>query len=219
MKVVLMGPPGAGKGTQATKLVEKFAFTHLSSGDIFRAEKASGSELGQKLSEYMAAGALVPDEIVVEMMAKAIAAVEGGLLLDGFPRTVAQAKALDATLAEMNAPLDAVAIITADDNAIVGRITGRRACPECAKGFHVEFIPSAKGDVCDACEGDIALTQREDDKEDVVRDRLSAYKAQTEPVIAYYREGGAVKVIEVDGMSTPEGVAGEMASALQAIEG
>ena len=136
-----MGPPGAGKGTQAKKLVEKFGMTHLSSGDIFRAEKDSGSELGQKLAEIMAKGELVPDEIVVEMMAKAIASVEGGLLLDGFPRTVAQAEALDKTLAEIGSPLDVVAIITADDGAIVERITGRRSCPSTGRVYHVKYMP------------------------------------------------------------------------------
>ena len=154
MRIVLMGPPGAGKGTQAKRLVDKFGMTHLSSGDIFRAEKASGSELGQKLAEYMAAGELVPDEIVVEMMAKAIAkaSAEGpGLLLDGFPRTVAQAEALDAQLAQAQTPLDAVVVITAQDGEIVGRITGRRSCPACGEAYHVTFIPPKAQGVCDAC--------------------------------------------------------------------
>lgn len=219
MRVVLMGPPGAGKGTQAKRLVDKFGMTHLSSGDIFRAEKASGSELGEKLSEYMAKGALVPDDIVVEMMAKAITAVDGGLLLDGFPRTVAQAEALDKTLSDQDAPLDAVVVITADDDAIVGRITGRRSCPKCGKAFHVEFIPSAKGEYCDACDGDVKLTQREDDKESTVRDRLSAYKAQTEPVIDYYRKSDDVEVVEVDGMQSPDDVTNDMIAALESLKG
>ncbi len=219
MRVVLMGPPGAGKGTQAKRLVDKFGMTHLSSGDIFRAEKASGSELGEKLSSYMDKGALVPDEIVVEMMAKAIMNVDGGLLLDGFPRTVAQAEALDKTLQQAGAPLDAVVLITADDDAIVDRITGRRSCPQCGKAFHVEFLPSAKGEYCDVCEGDIKLTQREDDKEATVRDRLAAYKAQTEPVIDYYRNSGEVKVVEVDGMQSPDEVTQDMVAALESLQG
>ena len=217
MRIVLMGPPGAGKGTQAKRLVETFSMTHLSSGDIFRAEKASGSELGQKLAEYMTAGVLVPDEIVVEMMAKAIVAVDGGLMLDGFPRTVAQAEALDETLEAKGTPLDAVVVITADDDEIVGRITGRRSCPSCGKGFHVEFMPSEKGEQCDVCEEAVTLTQRADDKEETVRERLSAYKAQTEPVIAYYREQGKVKVVEVNGSQTPDEVTAEMVAALEAL--
>jgi adenylate kinase len=210
-----MGPPGAGKGTQAAKLVERFGMTHLSSGDIFRAEKASGSELGQKLNEYMARGDLVPDDIVVQMMAKAIAAVPGGLLLDGFPRTVAQAEALDKTLAEMNTPLDGVVVITADNDEIVKRITGRRTCPSCNKGFHVKHMPSARGEYCDACEEQVALAQREDDREEVVRQRLETYYQQTEPVIAYYKDSDKVSVIEVDGMQSPDAVFEDIASALE----
>ena len=215
MRIVLMGPPGAGKGTQAEKLVENYGMTHLSSGDIFRAEKASNSPLGEKLAQYMAEGKLVPDELVVEMMASAISAVDGALLLDGFPRTVAQAQALDETLASRNLSLDAVVLITADDQMIVSRITGRQYCPECKKGFHVEFIPSARGQYCDACQGDVTLQQREDDSEEVVRQRLEAYRAQTEPVINYYRSAGQVRIIEVDGTPSPDKVAEMIAARIE----
>ncbi|MCK5114124.1 MAG: adenylate kinase [Phycisphaerae bacterium] len=217
MRVVLMGPPGAGKGTQAEKLVEKFGMVHLSSGDIFRAEKASGSELGQKLAAIMETGALVPDDVVVEMMAKAIVAVEGsGLLLDGFPRTVAQGEALDETLTKMDAPLDAVVIIAADDDEIVGRITGRRSCPSTGKIYHVEYMPPKVEGIDD--ETGESLVQRDDDKEDVVRQRLEAYKKQTQPVIDYYRETGKVKIVEVDGMQSPDSVFADIAAALEAGE-
>lgn len=210
-----MGPPGAGKGTQAERLVEKFGMVHLSSGDIFRAEKASGSQLGEKLAAIMETGALVPDDVVVEMMAKAIVAVKGGgLLLDGFPRTVAQGEALDETLTKMDTPLDAVVIITAADDEIVERITGRRSCPSTGKIYHVKNMPP-KIDGIDDATGE-SLVQRDDDKEDVVRQRLAAYKNQTQPVIEYYRETGKVKIIEVDGMQSPDCVFGDIASALQA---
>lgn len=212
-----MGPPGAGKGTQAARLVEKFGFTHLSSGDIFRAEKASGSDLGKQLAEYMDAGKLVPDEIVVAMMAKAITKVEGGLMLDGFPRTVAQGEALDQQLNDAGKPLEAVLVITADDDAIVERITGRRNCPKCGRGYHVKFMAPAKDGYCDDCP-DTELAQRSDDTEEVVRQRLNAYKAQTEPVIGYYKNSDAVKLIEVDGNQSPDAVTAEMINALESLQ-
>jgi adenylate kinase len=214
-----MGPPGAGKGTQAKRLVDRFGMVHLSSGDIFRAEKASGSELGEKLAGYMASGALVPDEIVVEMMAKAITSSDGpgGLLLDGFPRTVAQAQALDRQLDQAGKPLDAVVVIVAEDAAIVARITGRRTCPECGEAYHVVFMPTKKEGVCDAC-GE-ALVQRDDDTEAVVKQRLDAYNAQTEPVVAYYREQESLDVMEIDGGKSPEEVTQAIVSALDALKG
>ena len=219
MRIVLMGPPGAGKGTQAKRLVESFGMAHLSSGDIFRAEKASGSELGAKLAEYMEAGQLVPDEMVVQIMANAITGSDGeaGLLLDGFPRTVPQAEALDAQLSEAGKPLDAVTVIRADDNEIVGRITGRRSCPVCGKVYHVTFIPPKVAGQCD--EDGEALTQRADDTEEVVRERLAAYYAQTEPVIAYYRDRADMRIVEVDGNASPGAVTDELVAKLEALRG
>ena len=217
MRIVLMGPPGAGKGTQAKRLVEKFGMVHLSSGDIFRAEKAGGSPLGQKLAEYMGSGALVPDDIVVEMMAKAITGSDSdaGLLLDGFPRTVAQAEALDAQLDKADKPLDAVVVIVADADAIVERITGRRSCSKCGKAYHVRFLPSRAEGACDDCAAD--LIQREDDTEDVVRRRLAAYNAETEPVIAYYRGRDGLDVIDIDGSKGPDEVTVSTVSALEVL--
>ncbi len=212
-----MGPPGAGKGTQAKRLVEKFGMTHLSSGDIFRAEKASGSELGKKLDEYMSAGQLVPDETVVAMMAKAITQSDSaaGLLLDGFPRTVAQGQALDAQLAEADKPLDAVVVIAVDDDEIVGRITGRRMC-SCGQSFHVKYLPPKVEGLCDACGAE--LVQRTDDTEEVVRERLDAYNAQTEPVIEYYRGVDGQTVIEIDGNASPDEVTASMVSVLESLK-
>lgn len=213
MRVVLMGPPGAGKGTQAKRLVERFGMTHLSSGDILRAERASGSELGEKLKSYMDSGELVPDEIVVEIMAGAIAKQDAdkGVLLDGFPRTVAQAEALDEQLERLGLALEAVLVIEADESLLVERITGRRSCPDCGRVYHIKNIPPAKEGVCDACEAE--LLQRDDDTEEVVRRRLSAYRSQTEPVIEYYAADGR-KIIRLDGGAPLEEVAELAAEAL-----
>jgi adenylate kinase len=217
LRIVLMGPPGAGKGTQAQKMKEQFGMTHLSSGDIFRAEKASGSSLGRELDKYMSAGELVPDDLVVEIMAKAILSAQSdkGLLLDGFPRTVAQAEALDRTLGEKGVSLDAVVVINADDELLVERITGRRVCPSTGKVYHVKYMPP-KRDMVDDETGE-PLIQRDDDKEEVVRQRLEKYKQQTEPVIGYYRRSGSVNVIDINGNRKPDEVAEEITQALQAL--
>jgi len=165
-----MGPPGAGKGTQAKRLVDEFGMTHLSSGDILRAEKASGSELGKTLSKFMDAGQLVPDETVVNVMAKALTGGGSkGLLLDGFPRTVPQAVSLDQQLFKAGKPLDAVVVIDADTSLIVDRITGRWSCPKDGQVYHVRNIPPRKAGVCDLC--GTALTQRKDDTAEVVKQR------------------------------------------------
>ena len=216
MRIVLMGPPGAGKGTQAKRLVDQFGMTHLSSGDILRAEKASGSELGKMLAKYMDAGQLVPDDVVVNVMAKALTCgAAAGLLLDGFPRTVPQAEALDRQLAKAGKPLDAVVVMTADENLIVGRITGRWSCPKCGEVYHLVTMPPKKAGICDRCA--TALIQRADDTETVVRKRLDAYNRQTEPVIGYYRARGDIKMVEVDGGAPAEKVTAEIAGALKKI--
>lgn len=215
MRVLLMGPPGAGKGTQAKRLAEKFDMLHLSSGDILRAERTSGSELGRRLKSYMDAGELVPDGIVVEIMAGAISevAADKGLLLDGFPRTVDQARALDQQLAELGRPLDAVLVIEAPDDLLVERITGRRSCPSCGSVYHVGYLRPQVAGRCDKCGAE--LIQRADDTEEVVRERLSAYVAQTAPVIDYYVSGGGQRVVTIDGSAAPEEVMGRAVAALE----
>lgn len=212
-----MGPPGAGKGTQAKRLVDEFGMKHLSSGDILRAEKASGSELGKSLAAYMDAGQLVPDDVVVNVMAKALTSGDSskGLLLDGFPRTVPQAKALDEQLAKAGKPLDAVVVIDADNSLIVDRITGRRSCPKCGRVYHVRNIRPKKDNACDDC--GTQLVQRSDDTEEVVRNRLEAYYRQTEPVIAYYRGRKGLPIIEADGGAPIGQVQQQLIGALKAL--
>lgn len=210
-----MGPPGAGKGTQAKKLAAVFGMEHLSSGDILRAERAGASELGGKLSEYMDAGRLVPDDIVVDVMAKAITSstTPGGMLLDGFPRTVQQAEALDDQLDQAGKPLDAVVVLTAGDELIISRITGRRSCPKCGKIYHVTNMPPRQNNICDDC--GVELVQRDDDVEKVVCKRLEEYNRQTEPVIDYYRRRNGLEIIDVDGGEDADHVAAVLADALQ----
>lgn len=217
MRIVLMGPPGAGKGTQAKRLVDEFGMTHLSSGDILRAEKSSGSELGKSLAKYMDAGQLVPDDVVVEVMAKALTSGSSskGLLLDGFPRTVPQAQALDKQLAQAGKPLDAVVVIDADNSLIVDRITGRLSCPKCGRVYHVRNIRPRVDNVCD--NDGSALVSRSDDNEAVVRNRLEAYYRQTEPVIAYYRSQNGLPIIDADGGAPIEQVQTQLIAALKAL--
>jgi len=218
MRIVLMGPPGAGKGTQAKRLADTFDMVHLSSGDILRAERSAGSPLGEELKTYMDAGELVPDGIVVKVMAGAIAAVDAakGLLLDGFPRTVPQAEALDEQLAGLGRPLEAALVIDVPDDLLVERITGRRSCPACGHVHHVKYLPPARAGQCDQCGA--ALTQRDDDTETVVRERLKAYHGQTAPVIGYY-ESACRPVIRVDGDAPPDEVADRIARRLAPGEG
>ena len=214
-----MGPPGAGKGTMARMLADEFGMAHLSSGDLFRAEQASGSELGQELGRYMKAGQLVPDETVVAVMAKAIVAsnAPGGLLLDGFPRTVAQAKALDEQLAKAGKPLDAVVVLEASEAVIVDRITGRRVNPRTGRIYHVRNMPPRVAGIDD--ETGEKLIQREDDREDVVRKRLDVYRRQTEPVVAYYRAGGGAPVVEIDANGPAPRIHEALCEALRGLRG
>jgi adenylate kinase len=170
------------------------------------------------MAQYMDAGKLVPDEIVVQVMAKAIREASGdGLLLDGFPRTVPQAKALDEQLSKDNLSMDAAVVIVVPDDRIVERITGRRSCPKCGKLYHVKYMPPKEDMKCDI-DGE-QLVQRSDDTEEVVRQRLSTYHAQTQPVIAYYKENDTVKVLEIDGTPSPDEVAQSMVQALKSLEG
>ncbi len=197
MILILLGPPGAGKGTQAVRLAEVFGLQHLSSGDLLRAERKSGTELGRRVAGYMDAGALVPDEIIVQVVLGRILqpARPAGVLLDGFPRTQPQAEALDAALRRAGKKVDLVVSLVVPDESIVDRITGRRSCPACGAVYHVVTMPPKVEGVCDR--DGAALAHRTDDTAEVVSQRLAAYHAQTRPLEEYYRARGLMT--EVDG--------------------
>lgn len=214
MKLILLGPPGAGKGTQAKMLTERFSIPQISTGDILRAAVKEGTPMGLKAKEYMDAGGLVPDEVVVGIVRDRLLAADcdNGFILDGFPRTVAQADALQASLAEMDKALDRVISLEVDAEALVERLTGRRTCKECGRGYHVKFDPPREENICDACGG--SLIQRDDDQEETIRKRLQVYADQTSPLISYYRDADVL--IELDGMQPIPRVQEKMLSLLQA---
>lgn len=198
MNLILMGPPGAGKGTQARRLAEKYGIPQLSTGDMLRAAVKAGSEVGLKAKAAMESGGLVTDDIVVGIIADRIGEPDcaGGFILDGFPRTVGQAEALTGMLKERSLRIDHVIDVAADDEPLVGRITGRSTCSKCGEGYHRDNKPPSKPGVCDKCGGE--LTTRADDNEETVRNRLKVYHGQTAPVIEYYRNSGVFK--SVDGL-------------------
>jgi adenylate kinase len=213
MILVLLGPPGAGKGTQAKLLEDAHALTKLSTGDMLRAAVAAGSELGRKAGDIMERGELVPDDLVIKLIAERMD--EGssgqGFILDGFPRTIAQAEALDRLLVDRHKSVDRVIVMEVDDEALIERITGRFACADCGEGYHDIYKPTKVSDVCDRC-GGTQFVRRKDDNEEVVRARLTAYHAQTEPLIAYYTRQGKVRA--VDGMADIATVQREINQAL-----
>lgn len=207
MRLIFVGPPGAGKGTQATWLVQRYGITHISTGDMFRAAVKNGTPLGVEADRYMKSGQLVPDHVTIGMLLERVAEPDcaKGFLLDGFPRTLAQAEALDAALAGAGLALDAVLVLEVPDDLIVRRIVGRRTDPETGAIYHLEFSPPP---------AEIAgrLQHRKDDTEDAVRTRLGAFHAQTAPVIPFYAAKGLVKT--VDGVGEPAEVTARIAAAL-----
>jgi adenylate kinase len=197
MRIVLLGAPGAGKGTQCKNIVVQYGLLHLSSGDILRQERAEGTELGEKAQSFMDSGALVPDDIIIEMMTGAIKkAPDAGFLLDGFPRTVNQAVALDKALAANGMSIDFVLNLEVDDDVVAKRITGRRSCPECGAVYHIEHLKPKTEGVCD--NDGVELVQRPDDTSEVVANRLKTYHQQTEPLVDYYRNNGTVCDFDAD---------------------
>ncbi|KAB8167209.1 adenylate kinase [Streptomyces sp. 3MP-14] len=196
MRIVLVGPPGAGKGTQAALLAEQLSIPHISTGNLFRANISEGTELGRQVESILREGGLVPDELTIAMAAERMAEPDAraGFLLDGFPRNIGQAKALDASLAEADQKLDAVLDLEVPEDEVVKRIAGRRMCrADSAHVFHVEYNPPRREGVCDLCGGE--LYQRDDDRAETVRKRLAVYHEETEPIIDYYREQGLVSTI------------------------
>ncbi|WP_114965398.1 adenylate kinase [Alkalilacustris brevis] len=212
--VILLGPPGAGKGTQARLLEERFGLVQLSTGDLLRAAVSEGTEAGQKAKAVMEAGQLVSDEIVLAVLKDRMAKPDTarGIILDGFPRTEGQARALDALLAAQGAEVTVAISLEVDDTAMVGRVAGRFTCAGCGEGYHDEFKPPRGDGVCDKC-GGTAFTRRADDNAETVRERLTAYHAQTAPLIAYYQGKGVLR--RVDAMGTIDNIAVAMAEALE----
>jgi len=202
MRVVLLGAPGAGKGTQCMRIVDKYRLKHLSSGDILRQERAAGSKLGSKAETYMDSGTLVPDDLIVAMMSEAIRKVSGeGFVLDGFPRTVNQAGELDKALASNGDKIDVVLNLQIDDELVLDRMTGRRSCPTCGAVYHIKNLKPKVDGICDK-DGD-SLVQRPDDNAEVVARRLKTYHSQTEPVVGYYKANNTVYDIDA-GISADE---------------
>jgi len=199
MRMVLVGPPGAGKGTQATHIAKHFAIPQISTGDIFRENVSINSELGQEAKKHMNAGDLVPDEVTIAMVRDRLAQDDArdGFLLDGFPRTEPQAEALSDILAELSTALDAVLELAADDEEVVRRLSGRRTCRTCGKVWHVEFDQPAVEGVCDDDGGQ--LFRRDDDAPETVQRRLEVYAEQTEPLVGYYESLGILRRIEATG--------------------
>lgn len=198
MYILLMGPPGAGKGTQAEKLIDEFKIPHISTGDMFRAAVSAGTELGKEAKKYMDAGGLVPDVVTIGIVREGLSKSEcaNGFILDGFPRTEEQAVALDGILKDLGIKLTGVVNISVPDSELVARVVGRRICKACGATYHVSFNPSKVENVCDKCGGN--LYQRNDDKEETVVNRLHAYHEQTEPLIEYYKKQGLYQ--EIDGL-------------------
>ena len=195
MRLILVGPPGAGKGTQAVRLASHYGIPHISTGDIFRMNMKNETELGKLAKSYADAGNLVPDSVTNEMVRDRLTHedVKSGFLLDGFPRNVAQAEFLRAILAEKETPLDAALEFSLDSTEIIRRLAGRRTCRSCNSSFHIEFEKPAVDGVCDKCQGE--LYQRTDDSEEVIKNRLSVYEEQTFPIIAFYRSAGLLITI------------------------
>ena len=213
MRMILLGPPGAGKGTQAKMLVEKYGIPQISTGDILREAVKNKTSLGKEAKSYMDKGSLVPDSIVVGIIRERLQDSDcaKGYILDGFPRTVPQADELKKALKNMGQSIDYVLSVVVPNQDLIKRLTGRRTCKECGAGFHVFFKKSAKEGICDQCGG--PLFQRDDDKEETIKNRLDVYNKQTEPLIQYYRKDGAL--VEIQGTGGIEDIFGRICAVIE----
>lgn len=196
MRMILLGPPGAGKGTQAKLISEKYSIPHISTGDIFRKNISEKTPLGIKAKEYMDKGQLVPDELTIDLVKDRLTNEDckGGFLLDGFPRTVKQAEALEDFLRDKGKAIDTALLINVPNEFILERMTGRRVCPSCGASYHIKYNPPIHSDKCDVCGSDII--QRKDDSEETVSERLDVYKKQTQPLIDFYKERNLLSVVD-----------------------
>ncbi len=196
MKIIMLGAPGAGKGTQAKKIAEHYGIPHISTGDIFRANIKNGTELGKKAKEYMDQGLLVPDELTCDLVTDRVSKEDcaNGYILDGFPRTIPQAEALEDALKKMGTDVDYAINVDVPDSSIVSRMGGRRACVTCGATYHLVFMPPKKEGICDSCGSTLIL--RDDDKPETVQKRLDVYHAQTQPLIDFYEKKGILKTID-----------------------
>ncbi len=214
MNIILLGPPGAGKGTQAKRIEAQFGLVQLSTGDMLRGAIKRGEPLGLEAKQLMAAGKLVPDTLIIKMIAERMQQddCQQGVILDGFPRTVAQAEALDVMLTSMNKKLDAVVLLKVDEAALIERVSGRFTCSQCGAGYHDTFHPTKQPGVCDVCGGS-QFSRRPDDNAATMRDRLAVYRQDTAPIIPYYEERGMVRA--VDGMAAMDAVEAQIAAILR----
>lgn len=196
MKIIMLGAPGAGKGTQAKKVAAKYGIPHISTGDIFRANIKSGTKLGEKAKSYMDQGLLVPDDLVVDLVVDRVKEKDcaQGYVLDGFPRTIPQAEALVNALAELGQKIEYAIDVEVPDENIVRRMSGRRACLDCGATYHIQYAPTKKESVCDSCTGSLIL--RDDDKPETVKKRLEVYHEQTQPLIEYYTKAKILKTVD-----------------------
>ncbi|MBQ1407241.1 MAG: adenylate kinase [Eubacterium sp.] len=213
MRTILLGPPGAGKGTQAARIIEKYHIPHISTGDIFRENIKQGTELGKKAQEYMSRGELVPDDLVIEIACDRLLKddCKEGFILDGFPRTVYQAEKLDEFLSENGQKLDCVINLEVGEDILMKRLTGRRVCKKCGASFHVVNMPPKVDGICDVCGAE--LIQRADDNEETARNRIDVYNAQTKPLVDYYKKAGVIA--DIDGAQGLEPTFAAIVAALE----